>query len=72
VKGENLQNEETGENKEQSLYANLRHFYEEKPFTDIVFKVEGKEIPAHKGFLVSRCSLFSKMFASKRRKFSFL
>ena len=43
----------------------MRHFYEEKPFSDIIFKVEDKEIPAHKGFLVSRCSLFSKMFSSK-------
>jgi len=40
-----------------------RHF-EERLFPDIVFKVQGTEIKAHKGFLAIRCPYFHRVFTS--------
>jgi len=48
----------------QSLASQMRRFFEERPFPDIIFKVQGQDIPAHKGFLTVKCSYFHKMFTS--------
>jgi len=38
--------------------------YNSKLFPDIVFEVEGEEIPAHKALLAYRSDYFMKMFTS--------
>jgi len=50
--------------KGSDLMSGLRIFFKEKPFADVTFKIQGKEIPAHKGFLAARCPYFKKMFTS--------
>jgi len=42
----------------------MRKYFEERPFPDITFKVQGQDIGAHKGFLTVKCSYFEKMFSS--------
>jgi len=50
--------------KGSNLMSGLKIFFKEKPFADITFKIQGQEIPAHKGFLAARCPYFKKMFTS--------
>ena len=42
----------------------MRRFFEERPYPDITFKVQGQDIGAHKGFIIIKCSYFNKMFSS--------
>jgi len=42
----------------------IRRQFEEKPFADIVFKVQGTPIKAHKGLISTRCPYFQRMFSS--------
>jgi len=44
--------------------SGLKIFFKEKPFSDVTFKVQGQDIPAHKGFLAARCPYFKKVFTS--------
>lgn len=43
-----------------------RKLYQDRPFSDVTFKLENQEIFAHKGFLVSRCPYFEKIFADRK------
>ena len=47
-----------------SFQSNDQKFFQEKPFADLIFRVQGEEIKAHKAFLVARCSYFNNMFQS--------
>ena len=38
--------------------------FEEKLFCDVIFAIEGNEIPAHKNILAARCEHFKTMFTS--------
>ena len=42
----------------------MRRHFQEKPFADITFKVQGTDIKAHKGFIAIRCPYFQRMFSS--------
>ncbi len=42
----------------------MRKHFQEKPFADITFKVQGTDIKAHKGFIAIRCPYFQRMFSS--------
>jgi len=44
--------------------SQMRRFFEEMPFPDIIFKVQGEDIPAHKGFLAVKSSYFNQTFRS--------
>jgi len=43
----------------------MRQYFEERPFPDVRFKVQGEEISAHRGILSVRCSLFQELFAAE-------
>ena len=47
-----------------SFQRSDQKFFKEKPFADLVFRVQGEEIKAHKAFLAARCSYFNNMFQS--------
>lgn len=60
--------EEKQEPKEPSssnLKKDLKKFFVERPYPDITFSVQDQEIPAHRGFLVTRCPHFGKLFENK-------
>jgi len=42
----------------------MKSLFERSDYYDVKFRVEGKEIPAYKGILVSRSPYFPKMFTS--------
>jgi len=42
----------------------MKKFFKEAPYSDIVFEVEGIEIPAHKWWLINRSKYFANMFSS--------
>lgn len=45
-----------------------RKFYQERPFTDVIFKVENQEISAHKGYF-TMCPYFSRIFADRKEEY---
>lgn len=47
-----------------SYFQTMRQFLLSKSFSDVIFEVEGQEIPAHKTVLSIRCNYFQKMFHS--------
>jgi len=47
-----------------SFQRNDQKFFKEKPFADLIFRVQGEEMKAHKAFLAARCSYFINMFQS--------
>ena len=53
------------ENKELEVLQEVKKLLDENQDHDIIFKVQNKEIPAHKNILSLRSSYFSKMFSSK-------
>ena len=48
------------------LIRNLKNLANSRLFPDVVFKVGGEEIPAHKAILAHRSDYFMKMFTSKK------
>ena len=54
-----------------SFIQNAKNLYIGRQFSDIVFEVEGEEIPAHKAILAYRCDYFMKMFTSNWRLHNF-
>ncbi len=63
-KDESKFKDENEENELLPLAKQMRDLFKNNDFFDVKFKVEGKEIPAHKGILSSRCSYFAKLFKS--------
>jgi len=47
-----------------SLSAQLLQLYKTGDYADIIFVVEGTEIPAHRGIIVARCEVFRNIFKS--------
>jgi len=43
----------------------MREYFEERPYPDIVFKVQGEEVSAHKGILSVRSRFFHELFTSR-------
>ena len=48
----------------EDFIRDSKSFYENRIFPDVLFEVEGEEIPAHKAVLASRSNYFMKMFTS--------
>jgi len=40
----------------------MRQYFEEKPFPDVTFKVQGEEVSAHRRILSVRCPFFGELF----------
>jgi len=53
----------------ESFIQDAKNLYNSKLFPDIIFEVEGEEIPAHKAVIAYRSDYFMKMFTSKRVNF---
>ena len=53
------------ENKEAEALQTVKKILKENKDYDIIFKIQEKEIPAHKNVLSLRSSFFSNMFTSK-------
>jgi len=49
----------------ENLLKDFKNLYDGKLFPDVVFEVEGEEIPAHKAILACRSQYFMKMFTSR-------
>jgi len=47
-----------------SLGQIMKKLLKEAPYSDIIFEVESKEIPAHKWFLIKNSKYFANMFSS--------
>ncbi len=43
----------------------MRQYFEERPFPDVTFKVQGEEISAHRGILSVRCPFFQELWGSE-------
>jgi len=52
-------------NQPGSLERDYKRLYDERRFSDVIFEVEGEEIPAHKTILAYRSDYFMKMFTSR-------
>lgn len=50
--------------KDNAYFNQMRRLYTEKLFADVVFVVQGEEIPAHKGIIAARSKFFENMFLS--------
>jgi len=50
----------------ESFIQDTKNLYDGRLFHDVIFEVEGEQIPAHKAILASRSDYFMKMFTSKR------
>ncbi len=46
-----------------SYKSNDRKLFDEMPFPDLHFDVDGVLVPAHRGIVASRCPLFAKMLS---------
>lgn len=46
----------------KNFRGRMRQYFEEKPFPDVVFKVQGEEVSANKGILSVRCPFFQELF----------
>ena len=44
----------------------MREYFDERPHPDIMFKVQGEEVSAHKGILSVRSRYFYTLFTSSR------
>ncbi len=44
--------------------GHMRQYFEERPFPDVTFKVQGEEISAHRGILSVRCPFFGDLFGA--------
>jgi hypothetical protein len=55
-----------GDQKNENLIfqKQMKSLFERNDYYDVKFRVEGQEIPAYKGILISRSPYFPKMFAS--------
>ena len=51
--------------KEASFKDHIRQYFDERPHPDIMFKVQGEEVSAHKGILSVRSRFFHELFASR-------
>jgi len=49
----------------ENFVQDMKNLYHSKLFPDVIFEVEGEEIPAQKAVLASRSSYFMKMFTSR-------
>jgi len=49
----------------ENFIQHTKNLFSGKLFPDVVFEVEGEEIPAHKAILASRSNYFMKMFTSR-------
>ena len=49
---------------DESFIHDAKNLYNSRLFPDVVFEVEGEEIPAHKALLAYRSDFFMEMFAS--------
>lgn len=52
---------ERWQNKVNSLKDGISKIYQNKEFSDVVFRVQGKEFKAHRLILAARCSEFSRI-----------
>jgi len=52
-----------------NFIQDAKNLFHTKLFPDVIFEVEGEEIPAHKYILAYRSDYFMKMFTSKRGDF---
>jgi len=59
-----IENEESRKNKYKEEFADLKKLFDNKMYSDIKFKVEGEEIPAHKALLAAKCPYFERAFSS--------
>ena len=48
----------------EDFIQGTKNLYDNRLFHDVVFEVEGEEIPAHKAILAEVSNYFMKMFAS--------
>jgi len=60
---------EVCKDQEENFIQDIKNLFSRKLFPDVVFEVEGEEIPAHKAILAYRSGYFMKMFTSKRVNF---
>ncbi len=49
----------------ENFIQDTKNLYNGRLFHDVVFEVEGEQIPAHKAILAHRSDYFMKMFTSK-------
>ena len=49
-------------------FTQMTKLFNEKTFSDVIFVVQGVDIPAHKSILSARCKFFENMFTSNQNK----
>ena len=49
----------------ENFIQDMKNLYDGRLFPDVVFEVEGEEMPAHKALLAYRSDYFMKMFTSR-------
>ena len=45
--------------------GHMRQYFEERPYPDVKFKVQGEVISAHRGILSVRCPFFGELFGAE-------
>ncbi len=54
-------------NKKKKSYPEaIREYFEERPYADVTFKVQGEDIKAHRGILSVRSPFFYDLFTNSK------
>ena len=48
----------------KNFKGQMRQYFEEKPFPDVIFCVQGEEVSAHRGILSVGCPYFGELFGA--------
>jgi len=49
----------------KNFKGHMRQYFEERPFPDVTFKVQGEEVSANKGIISVRCPFFGELFGTE-------
>jgi len=56
----------------KNFKGHMRQYFEERPFPDVTFRVQGEEISANKGILSVRCPFFQELFEAEKSTYILL